>query len=375
METFFACPERSSYETVVQQFRLISDSPFISGLLHTVCGLLAVLNGNRQIVALNDTFMSMLGIEDPEDALGLRPGEALRCVHVDESPSGCGTSKFCSSCGAALSIVAALGENEPAERICALTHMVDDFEVETAFLVSARPVTIGDEKYVLIFLQDITDQQRRAALERTFFHDFNNVLSGMLHAGELLEKQCPSPLTSIIRKSILRLSREIDIQRLITSSGNIRWRPTKEVFSLNEFLWELETFFETHPSATEKELVVRYPVNRVKLETDYSILFRILVNMIINGFEASHTGSPVTVRAETSPGRCTFTVHNLGLIPEDDARRIFQRNFSTKPGPGRGFGTYSMKLLGEGYLGGRVSFTTSKENGTEFSFSFPTSIL
>ena len=34
--------------------------------------------------------------------------------------------------------------------------------------------------------------------------------------------------------------------------------------------------------------------------------------------------------------------------------RIFQRSFSTKAERGRGLGTYSMKLLGEGYLHGRV---------------------
>jgi sensor histidine kinase regulating citrate/malate metabolism len=46
---------------------------------------------------------------------------------------------------------------------------------------------------------------------------------------------------------------------------------------------------------------------------------------------------------------------------------MFQRNFSTKDGMGRGLGTYSMKFLGEEILGGRVSFTSDPENGTTFS--------
>ena len=45
--------------------------------------------------------------------------------------------------------------------------------------------------------------------------------------------------------------------------------------------------------------------------------------------------------------------------------RIFQRSFSTKGSPGRGLGTYAMKLFGESVLGGQVDFETGAE-GTTF---------
>jgi sensor histidine kinase regulating citrate/malate metabolism len=44
---------------------------------------------------------------------------------------------------------------------------------------------------------------------------------------------------------------------------------------------------------------------------------------------------------------------------------MFKRSFTTK-GIGRGLGTYSMKLLGEKYLKGKVGFESSKQNGTTF---------
>jgi sensor histidine kinase regulating citrate/malate metabolism len=56
------------------------------------------------------------------------------------------------------------------------------------------------------------------------------------------------------------------------------------------------------------------------------------------------------------------------VLPEI-ANRIFQRNFSTKAQAGRGVGTYSMKLFGEKILGGKVSFTSSREDGTVFKFT------
>ena len=66
-----------------------------------------------------------------------------------------------------------------------------------------------------------------------------------------------------------------------------------------------------------------------------------------------------------------FEVHNPGAIPAAVVPRIFQRHFSTKAGPGRGEGTWSMKALGEGLLGGEVGFETDRARGTTFWLRLP----
>jgi sensor histidine kinase regulating citrate/malate metabolism len=53
--------------------------------------------------------------------------------------------------------------------------------------------------------------------------------------------------------------------------------------------------------------------------------------------------------------------------------QIFQRSFSTKGENGRGIGAYSVKLFGEGYLKGKVAFSSSDPEGTVFSLSLPDS--
>ena len=93
--------------------------------------------------------------------------------------------------------------------------------------------------------------------------------------------------------------------------------------------------------------------------------------MVINALEATPAGGTVRVMAEQDGARVRFSVWNPGYIPETVARRIFQRNFSTKGKLGRGLGTYAMKLLGETLLGGTVSFQTSPEQGTRFSCELP----
>ena len=94
--------------------------------------------------------------------------------------------------------------------------------------------------------------------------------------------------------------------------------------------------------------------------------------MAINALEATDGEKPVRVWAEKGdPGPISFHVWNHRYIPEPVALRVFQRNFTTKEGGGRGIGTFSMKFFGEDVLGGRVHFTTDEEEGTTFVFTLP----
>jgi sensor histidine kinase regulating citrate/malate metabolism len=69
--------------------------------------------------------------------------------------------------------------------------------------------------------------------------------------------------------------------------------------------------------------------------------------------------------------RVIFFVHNDQFMPKEVQLQVFKRSFSTK-GKDRGLGTYSIKLLGERYLKGKVWFETDLKNGTTFLISLPT---
>jgi len=74
--------------------------------------------------------------------------------------------------------------------------------------------------------------------------------------------------------------------------------------------------------------------------------------------------------AERKEASVVFSVQNPGVMPHTTQLQIFQRSFSTR-GPGRGTGTYSIKLFGEHYLKGKVWFSSSEEEGTTFFLSLP----
>ncbi len=370
MDTEFAQAETAAPEMLQEQIITISNSSILNGLLQTVSGLLAVLNDQRQILSLNDSFMQMLGIDNPEEAFGLRPGKVLECVHANSEPSGCGTTKYCRTCGAAVAIVSCLADDQPVERTCAVMTHRDGTEQEKAFSVKAQPVTIDGHKFVLLFLQDITIEEQRAALSRTFFHDVSNMLYILSCNSELLLQKFPSEISTDMYHATQRVLKEVEIQRCLFDQDGYEYNPVLVTLSTEQVVSELKEFFKNHPAAKNQKIEYQNNCSDETLTTDFSLLQRVLCNMIINALEASGI-KPVKFKAEMADQTIRFSVWNELAIEADMQKRIFTRNSSTKPGAGRGVGTFSMKLFGEKYLHGSVDFESSPEVGTTFTLTLP----
>lgn len=369
MKTYFASPQRSSDDELKEDFNLIANNPIIDGLLNYVGGLFAVLNKNRQVVALNGSFFEMLGIEDSGAILGLRLGEAIGCMHAGDMPSGCGTSKFCSTCGAAVSMVSAIGRFTIDERKCAIEVIRNSKKTDVFLNIRCCPIDIEGRRFALLFAQDISMEHQMANLKKVFLHDISNIILGALGRFDLLiDDGTQSDMKELeeIRDSILRIAREISIQRKFYSSEQGAPDPVMCDVSVEMIFDELETFYKKHPAARLRHLLFRYPQEDIIIRTDRFILIRVLGNMITNALEASEKGEDVRVGFERCDGHGVFTVWNRKHIPENISLRIFQRNFSTKEGMDRGLGTFSMKFFGESILKGNVDFKTSEEEGTEF---------
>jgi len=90
--TYFAPPERASEAVLFDEINCVAHNPLVDGLMYVANGLFAVLNEQRQILALNESFLNLMGIEDASEILGLRPGEYVRCVHACDMPGGCAIS-------------------------------------------------------------------------------------------------------------------------------------------------------------------------------------------------------------------------------------------------------------------------------------------
>ncbi len=374
LSTWFAAPQRVEKEELSRQIEFIAKNPLVTILLTSASGLIAVLNEYRQILAVNDTFLAALGIDDPFAALGLRPGEVLQCIHSQDNSAGCGTGKFCSTCGAAIAITAALSRETPIEKKCLLTARNGNASADFCFMVKASPLSLAGGRFVLIFLQDITEQERRANLERAFLHDIKNTIMGLDSTVRLIsqtEENGTPHLHERLRRLTDTLIKELQTQTAITANSRIDLQGEFASVSAEQIIAGVNDFISNHPAVEGKLLSVRKPSNPLSFRTDLPLLLKVIVNMLVNALEATDSGNEVKFWIEKDEGNIAFRVWNRRPIPRAVRMRIFQRFFSTKSEPGRGFGTFSMKYIGEKVLGGKVDFVTSRKTGTIFSLSLP----
>ena len=366
--TYFAPPERATATELAAEIDIVSHNPLVDGLMYVANGLFAVLNEHRQLLVLNESFLRLMGIEDASAVLGLRLGEFVHCVHACEMPDGCGTSRYCATCGAVISMMAALETEQPQEGICSVTVEKDSKEVDLFFQVRCCPITIQGNKLILVFLHDISIQQQQANLESTFFHDINNLMTGLLGKSDLFRSSgvWDAERFAEIQKLIQRTVQEFSMQQALSRSMSHTYQPLYCMVSVNSLLDDLAATFDGHPLALAINVNIAKPEESTSLMTDPAIVERILVNMVTNALEATEPGGEIRVFTETGGNSVAFCVWNRKHIPEEHALRIFKRNFTTKTGLGHGLGTYSMKFFGEKVLGGIVEFTTSESEGTLF---------
>ncbi len=232
---------------------------------------------------------------------------------------------------------------------------------------------LDGEQFTIFAALDISHEKRRQALERIFLHDIGNVASGLKWHTELLEKG-NADKSREFHEALGQLSRElldeIDSQRTIVRAESGEFVLTAEVLRSRQLLQEAVELYSHHPVSHERHLRVDPDAEDIAFTSDRTLLSRVLCNLIKNALEACRAGQTVTAGCSRPSDGIEFWVHNPGVMPRAVQLQVFQRSFSTK-GVGRGLGTYSIKLLTERYLHGRVSFTSIPEEGTTFKVHYP----
>lgn len=371
-DTFYAPAARMYGDAIREHVKLIIGDSVMDALLKSIGGYLAILNEYRQILAANENFLKSAGVADIESVLGLRPGEALQCIHSHECKGGCGTTGYCATCGVVVAIMSCLGGNEPVESSCCLTIRKDGVDKELYFSARAFPVVLGGQRLVVLFMQDISVHQRRAVLERAFFSEVSSTIAAALGRSKLLltaDAERSHILAEDIFQSLIKLAQEVRIQKSLIQDSDGGIFPLLRPTATSDILNLVVKTAREYPQAKGKRLQVEDKTEGFKFKVDSWLLQRVIGGMVMNALEASETGDEVRVKAELHHTHLTFSVWNRQCIPAEVTKRIFQQNFSTHPEPGRGMGTYFMKVIGEQSLGGKVDFTTSEEEGTIFRIS------
>ena len=136
------------------------------------------------------------------------------------------------------------------------------------------------------------------------------------------------------------------------------------------FLEVVANTYRHTQAGRERKVILDPALAETIVFSDDRLLGRVIGNLIKNALEAVDPGGVVTIGCSPDSGEVSFWCHNAGVIPHEVQLQIFQRSFSTKE-PDRGIGTYSVRLLTERYLKGRVSFISNAASGTVFTVTIP----
>lgn len=369
LPTKFLPAERSLPVEITRMNRSLDELPFVQVLVDSVPVAILILDKNRQIVLSNRSVLKMAGASDFDAVMGLRPGELLKCIHAAKEGNGCGTTEFCRVCGAANAILSSQ-KGIPDVKECHISITGGD---ALDLRVWTTPFKVKDDSFTIFSVSDITDEKRRHALERTFFHDIVNSLSAVSAVAEILKDVPPgkiNEMSDIIFQATERAIGEINSQKDISAAeiGELHVKMTR--LSSVPVLQEIIALYSKHEMGKDKKIVLSPQSEDVTFISDETLVSRVIGNMIKNALEASQAGEEIWLKSERVQDNIRFTVHNSSFIPVESQLQIFQRSFSTK-GRNRGLGTYGMRLLSERYLKGKVFFVSTEEEGTTFYALYP----
>ena len=371
--TEFLSPDRADHAELHRQYALLQRQTQLSAVADAVPQPLAVLNAERQIVWLNDLARQMLGVSTAAQLQGQRPGEALGCEVAHHAAGGCGTASECCDCGAVLAVLEARRAGR-GQRSCVVSRGAGQVPLELD--VTASLLEVEGEPFILVALMDIHHQERRRTLERLFFHDVLNTAGGLLGLSEANLGCLPDApdqsleLSRLLVGGCRQLLEEITAQRDLAAAEAGELVVRTETLPAAAAVSNVCHHYRFHPAAEGRSLIVR-PGPAACVHTDAILLGRVLGNLIKNALEATAEGGEVTVTHTASDGQVHFQVVNPGEVPPEVRPHFFLRKSSSK-GVGRGLGTYSVRLLAEGYLGGRVTWTSDPQDGTRVTISLPT---
>ncbi|MDR0767008.1 MAG: HAMP domain-containing histidine kinase [Methanosarcinales archaeon] len=206
-----------------------------------------------------------------------------------------------------------------------------------------------------------------------FLHDILNSAGGLHGFLELMtESDDPEKLKKYASKALIlcdSLIEEIEYHRDFLRAENNTFRPVMEETKTYDILKLAALKLKMHHVSKGRTIEITDDSNESVI-TNKVLLSHILVNMVKNAIEATEEGGTVLIGAEKRGDYMRFWVHNEGVIPDDLQKQLFDINASTK-GAHRGLGLFSIQMLGEKALGGRVHFKSTKEKGTCFCIDLP----
>jgi len=203
-------------------------------------------------------------------------------------------------------------------------------------------------------------------------HEIKNPLNSIALHLEVLKQKLTHD--SAGADEIEVISREIQrLDRVVKSFLDFT-RPVElkvQEFDLGQLVAELAGLVRFDAEAQGIQVICE-PADEVAVRGDRDLLKQALLNVVVNGLQASSSGGKLELRLEGTDDGWLVRIKDSGAgIPENVRPQIFQLYFSTKGGKGSGIGL-AMTFQAVQLHGGTIDVVSEVGQGTEFRILMPT---
>ncbi len=173
-------------------------------------------------------------------------------------------------------------------------------------------------------------------------------------------------LTEVMTGEVHRLNSIVE--QFLSLTRPLKIKP--EVLRAQDVLHDVATLVEGEALQSKVQIRVVASADLPPLKADREYLRQLLLNLVLNGFQAMPDGGTLTLEASTSGSNFLITVTDTGLgIARENLPRIFDPYFTTKT-RGSGLGLAIAHGITEAHYG-TITVTNEAGGGCHFLISLP----
>jgi len=296
--TYHAPLERFDRYRLLKQADALEKNQLFKQTINSINILVLVINAYRQVVFANNAFLNLLGIKSSMEIIGMRPGEAINCIHADDNEGGCGTSESCRYCNAVNLILKSIASNSDNSGEVRLTITSKGLEFPMNVCENVSPFEFeGETLYIMSFI-DISDVKRKEILENVFFHDIINAFSGLKGLISLLKEDVPNEIkleVGFVEDTFSELVEVIRFQQMIMNAENNELDLDLITIKSDEIVASVVKLYSNDQVSKHKTILISEDNESITLKSDFTILKRIFGNMMKNALESTESGGTVII--------------------------------------------------------------------------------
>jgi hypothetical protein len=142
-----------------ESFSFLShSSDFLNTMMNNLNSCVLLLDQDVRLRAYNNAMKTIFSNRKDEDLLFVRCGEAIGCAYQIEEEKECGETSKCNNCELRVAALTSYLYDVPVykEHVVKPFFTHDNQKVNRHLQVSTRLFPFGDDKYIIMLIEDIT---------------------------------------------------------------------------------------------------------------------------------------------------------------------------------------------------------------------------